>query len=85
MWIRISLMRILDQPYGKKWTRRKYTVMQSDRNTFLILCRLTSLLTLVVCSRMVQRISFKNSTSLAIAIKYPYLDEIYFILLLKND
>ena len=45
---------------------------------FLTLCRLTSLLTLVVCSWMLLRISFKNSTSSAIAMKYPYLDEIYF-------
>ena len=46
---------------------------------FLILCRLISLLTLVVCLRMVLRISFENNTSSAIAIKYPNLDEIYFV------
>ena len=33
---------------------------------------------------MVQRISFENSTSSAIAIKYPYLDEIYFVLISLN-
>ena len=51
---------------------------------FLILCRLISLLTLVVCLRMVLRISFENNTSSAIAIKYPYLDEIYFVLISLN-
>ena len=51
---------------------------------FLILCCLSSLLTLVVCSRIVQHKSFKNSTSTAIPIRYPNLDVIYLALISLN-
>ena len=49
----------------------------------LILCRLTSLLTLVVCSRMVRYTVYRLKIVVfsEIAIEYPYLDDIYFALI----
>ena len=78
-WEYISYMEIRNK-FINKHIKNELRMIHCDAirsEYFLILCRLASLLQLVVCSRMVLHISFKDSTSSAIAIKYPYLDENY--------